>query len=313
MKISNDNKKFRKRLQKMKMSQIKQIYNNLKEPNKIHGGHIPSAKEKFAEIRFDRAVKQLGEATFKELGINISSMDELTIPQRLSVSARLLGKHGHACGITGQFTTRGPRPNTMWTQVLGYSMEELTPEHFILVDYDLNVLEGDGNPNPANIYHIDLYKRRPDIQSICHTHSLYCSALSMKKEPLTVAHVDTCSLFNDFAYLDSWPGLPFSYNEGELVADYLGDKRGIFMANHGFVATGLNVEHACFIAYCMEETAKLQLTAMGGLHSNDVIRKLNYEHGMEAHSFFDSQSSYMITWYYLLRSAYRQYKDFKIL
>ena len=57
-------------------------------------------------------------------------------------------------------------------------VQELTVDDFLLVDDKLNVLSGSGLPNKANLFHVHVYKQRPDMICLIHTHAPHAAALS---------------------------------------------------------------------------------------------------------------------------------------
>ena len=92
----------------------------------------------------------------------------------------------------------------------------------MLVNEDLEVLEGQGMPNPANRFHSWVYRARPDVNCIIHTHPTHVAALSMLEVPLQVSHMDLCPLYDDCAFLEAWPGVPVGNEEGEIISAALG-------------------------------------------------------------------------------------------
>lgn len=93
---------------------------------------------------------------------------------------------------------KAQRPNragtTFLTQRLGLGFDEITETNLLLVDKDLTVLEGTGMANPANRFHSWIYRARPDVNCIVHTHPLPCAALSMLEVPLQVSQMDIAPL-----------------------------------------------------------------------------------------------------------------------
>jgi L-fuculose-phosphate aldolase len=69
----------------------------------------------------------------------------------------------------------------------GLGFDEIRADNLLLVDDELNVLEGDGMPNPANRFHLWIYRTRPQVKSIVHTHAPHVSALSTIGVPLVVS------------------------------------------------------------------------------------------------------------------------------
>ncbi len=206
---------------------------------------------------------------------------EWTLRQKLALSARMLAREEHGSALAGQVTARGEAPGTMWTGRFGLGLEELRAADFLLVDDDLNVLEGDGMPNPANRFHLWVYRARADVNCIIHTHPPYTSALSMIGVPLHASHMDTALLYDDCAWLETWPGPPIGDGEGEMIATALGDKNAILLAHHGQLSASPRVEETAFRALFFERAARLQLLAMAA----GTIRDLPEDAGKHAHDY----------------------------
>ena len=197
-----------------------------------------------------------------EMGEHLRDRPVWSIPQKLGLTARILAADGHGSGIAGQITARGKAPDTMWTARFGLGLDEIRASDFLLVDNDLNVIEGAGMPNPSNRFHLWVYRARPDVMSIVHTHPPYVSALSMIGVPLIASHMDTAMFYEDCAWLPEWPGPPIGDEEGDLISNALGNKRAILLAHHGQLSAGDTVEQAAILAYHFEHAAKIQLHAM---------------------------------------------------
>ncbi len=105
-------------------------------------------------------------------------------------------------------TARGDKDNTFITMPFGYGFEDVREKDLILIDYDLNTLEGEGISNPAQRFQMWVYDKRPDVNCIIHAHSPHVSAYSMLDEPFQVAHMDAAFFNEDVAWLREWPGLP---------------------------------------------------------------------------------------------------------
>ena len=190
----------------------------------------------------------------------------------LTHCAWILSDEDHESGLAGQLTARGPRDNCYWTLPLGLAFGEATPGSWLLIDNDLKVLEGQGahgirEPNPATRFHLWVYRSRPDVNAIVHTHPPAASALAAAKVPVVVAHMDATPLFEDMVFLPEWPGLPTADREGELISARLGQAHALLLAHHGLLTAGRSVQEACFLAVFMERMARLQINAaaVGGV------------------------------------------------
>lgn len=189
--------------------------------------------------------------------------------EKVALTCRILFAKGHDSGLSGQITALD-EPGTFITQQLGYGFDEMTASNLLKVDEHLNVLEGDGMANPANRFHSWIYRARPDVRCIIHTHPIYTSALSMLEEPLKVSHMDACVLFEDVAFLPKWPGIPVGNDEGDIISKTLGDKHAALLAHHGLVVVGKSVEEACVIAVQFERAARLHMIAAAAGQIADI-------------------------------------------
>ncbi|AXK84525.1 aldolase [Nocardia farcinica] len=187
---------------------------------------------------------------------------EWTTRQKLALTCRALYDAGHDSGLAGQITARAEQPGTYYTQRLGLGFDEITDANLLLVDEDLQVLEGSGMANPANRFHSWIYRARPDVRCIVHTHPFHVAALSMLEVPLVVSQMDIAPLYDDCAFLPDWPGVPVGNEEGEIITAALGDKKAVLLAHHGHVVAGASIEEACSLAVLIERAAALQLAAM---------------------------------------------------
>src|SRR5262249_54680756 len=115
----------------------------------------------------------------------------------------------------------------------GLGLDEAAAGNLLLVDDDLNVIEGEGMPNPSNRFHLWIYRARPAIGAIMHTHPPHVSALSMIGVPLAVSHMDTSLFFEDCAWLREWPGTPAAKGEGGSFPKASADKKRSCLAIPG--------------------------------------------------------------------------------
>jgi L-fuculose-phosphate aldolase len=228
-----------------------------------------------------------------------------SIREKLALTCRILFDAGHDSGLAGQITARAENPGTYYTQPFGLGFDEITPSNLVLVDEDLNVMDRSGMANPANRFHSWVYRARPDVNCIIHTHPLHIATLSMLETPLVVSHMDTCPLFDDCAFLKDWPGIPVGNEEGEIISAALGDKRALLLSHHGQLVVGTTVEEACMLAILFERAAKMQLLALASGEIKPIPQKL----GSEAHDWISTAKRNQIAFAYYARRALRAHPD----
>jgi L-fuculose-phosphate aldolase len=217
--------------------------------------------------------------------------------EALALACRILAREGHESGLAGQVTARGDRPGTWWTLQFGYGFEEATPERMILVDEDLQPLEG-GRPNPGVRFHIWIYGKRPDVQAIIHTHAPFASALAATGQALKTIHMDSAMLHGT-AHLPEWPGVPVADDEGRIISGALGNAKTILLSNHGLLAAGSSVEESAYLAVFFERAARMQVRAMAAGGFKEVKPEL----AAEARDFLLQDSIVRATFAYWARRA----------
>src|SRR5207249_7435139 len=188
------------------------------------------------------------------------AVPSLSAPEALAAACRIRAREGHESGLAGQVTARAEQPGAWWTLQFGYGFEEATAERMVLVDEDLRPLQG-GRPNPGTRFHIWIYRKRPEVNAIIHTHAPYASALAATGQPLKTIHMDSAMLHGT-AHLAEWPGVPVADDEGRLISAALGGAKTILLANHGLLTAGSSAEGATYLAAFFGRGARTQLLSM---------------------------------------------------
>jgi L-fuculose-phosphate aldolase len=253
---------------------------------------------------FNLDKEQLIQQSFAQMDRHLQGTN-YTPAQKLALTCRILFDNGHDSGLAGQITVRGEKPRTYLTQRLGFGFNEICAGNLLLVNEDLEVLEGDGMANPANRFHSWLYRARPDVQCIIHTHAIHTAALSMLEVPLEISHMDNCVLYDDVAFLPKWPGVPVGNEEGELISQAIGNKRALLLAHHGLLIAASSIEEACILALAFERAARMQLLAM----SAGKIQPIDPNLGREAHDWILRGQRNAVGFAYYVRRSLRKSAD----
>ncbi|MBI4241477.1 MAG: aldolase [Candidatus Rokubacteria bacterium] len=225
---------------------------------------------------------------------------EWTVKQKIALTCRILAGEGHESALAGQITARAEL-GTFWALRFGLGFDEATASSLLRVDDDLRRVEGEGMPNPSNRFHLWIYRARPDVNCIIHTHPPHVSALSMLGEELIVSHMDTSMFYEDCAFLPEWPGVPIGDEEGEIISRALGDKRAVLLAHHGQLVACSTVEEAAVMAVFFERAARLQLMA----RAVAPIRPVRPELAREAHDYRLKSRPVGATFHYFARRVLR--------
>jgi len=252
----------------------------------------------------DKTNKGTASNSIEEQISNSIADRDWTVSLKIALSCRKLAIEGHAQTLAGHVTARGEN-GTIWANQLLGGFATLCQSTVIRVNDNLDVIEGNGIPNPGMRFHQWVYKARPDINSIVHTHPPYTSALAMTGKELVVAHMDATMFYNDCAYLAEWPGVPLADKEGQIISEALGNKKSILLANHGLLTTGKTLEEAVYLAIQFERAARLQLLA----ESIGKIKTIKEEYAQEAHDFLLSEGVVLGQFYSWADQLYKEQPD----
>jgi L-fuculose-phosphate aldolase len=136
----------------------------------------------------------------------------------------------------------------------------LTTGDIVAVDLDGNLVEGSARPPFEFHIHSEIYRVRPDVHAVMHTHPQWSTFLTMVGAPYRAVYAQG-ALLGDIPLVDS----PLSINTrpmGERVAATLGAGSAVLLKSHGAVVAGSDVV-ACFaLAAYLEENAYRQYMAM---------------------------------------------------
>ncbi|KAK6825111.1 class II Aldolase [Apiospora arundinis] len=111
------------------------------------------------------------------------------------------------------------------------------------------------------LIHSAIHKRRPgDIHAICHAHTDAGRAWSVFARPLDMLSQDICNFHDAHAVYASYGGIVFAADEGERIADALGDRnKGAILMNHGLLTVGATVDEAGFMFGLLDRGCRHQL------------------------------------------------------
>ncbi len=165
----------------------------------------------------------------------------------------------------------------------GIRFSTLKPSHLLILDLDGSVLEGNLKPSLDAIFHIAVYKARPDVGGIVHTHSPYATSFACSGKPvlpLIMSMVITVGGSADVAPF-AFPG---TQELGENVVKGLGKKNATLMEQHGVLAVGKDLSRALSVASTLENIAQIQHLcelrgALNPLDGNTISRGIEFEKG----------------------------------
>lgn len=155
----------------------------------------------------------------------------------------------------GNVSGRDPETGLVVIKPSGVLFEDLTPANMAIVDLDGNIVEATHGPSTDTASHLSIYRRRPDIRGIVHTHSNYATAFAAVGRPIPVCLTAIADEFG--AAIPCAPYVRIGDQEiGETVVRHIGASPAILMGQHGVFTIGKTVQKALKAAVMVEDVAK---------------------------------------------------------
>jgi L-fuculose-phosphate aldolase len=186
---------------------------------------------------------------------------EAALRHDLLYAYHILDADGQASGIAGHLTARLPGADRFWSHCWGIGFDEVRAEGLIEADFDLRTIRGEGRVNPTLHIHTRIYRARPDVGCIVHTHGKAGVALGCAGMVLETITQTGAIFHDDIALFDEFHGIVLDTDEGDAIAAALGPRRGLLLKNHGALVVGANVAEACIGMTVLEWAADVQLRA----------------------------------------------------
>jgi len=182
------------------------------------------------------------------------------LKDKLIMANKILDAEGLAKPL-GHISVRIPNTETfLITRNVAPGMSVL--DDILVCNIDGKVIEGKYSRTFSEVViHSEIYKKRKDIQSVAHTHSLHVIALSMTETPILPASFEAIELgpgpiaiYKKIAFIDK----PEQASE---ICDLLGPNKAVMLKGHGAVIVGKSIEETTILSYKLELAARLQLLA----------------------------------------------------
>jgi len=189
-------------------------------------------------------------------------MDDLvTLRDKVATSCNILAIEGHWDNILGHVSARIPGEDAILMKPHSYGFEEIRPYHIIKVDLNGNKIEGDYERHSEVFIHTEIYKSRPDVNCVIHSHPPYATAFASLGQRLRAVSHEGSIFFDGLPLFDYTTVLIRTPELGVKLAGTLEGFRAVLMKNHGSTVVAESVETATLYAIFLEKACRIQLLA----------------------------------------------------
>ncbi len=176
-------------------------------------------------------------------------------------AARSMAALGINQGSAGNISVRAGDAMLITPSAIPY--DDITPEMVALMplDGEYGAWEGPKRPSSEWRFHLDIFRARPEIGAIVHTHAPYATAIAMTRRDIPPCHY-MITRFGG-ATVRCAPYAVFGTAALSTVAlAALENRKACLLANHGFIATGATLEAAMAAAVELEALAKQYILSL---------------------------------------------------
>ncbi|MFC7485477.1 class II aldolase/adducin family protein [Knoellia sp. CPCC 206453] len=183
---------------------------------------------------------------------------------RLTAALRIFGRLGFGEGISGHISVRDPEHrDRFWVNPFGVSFKLMTPSDLICVDASGAVVEGKHRVNPsAFVIHAAIHERNPEAEAAAHAHTVNSRALGALERVLEPLDQESAAFYEDHVLYTGYEGPSVSLEQGQDIADHLGDAKAILLKHHGLITVGSTLEAAIHWFLTFDSCAEVQLAAL---------------------------------------------------
>jgi len=199
-------------------------------------------------------------------GHNLTAPAERETREQLAACYRIFARRDMDDSIFTHLSARVPGTTDRFLFIpFGMLFEEVTASNLLDVDIEGRPVSAPGQPvNPAGwIVHRTVYEAVPQASCVMHLHTVTGTAVSAQRKGLLPVNQFGVTYFGKIAYHDyDGPGLR-PEEQRNFVAN-LGDKRMMFLRNHGTLTWGHSIAEAFTLMHNLERTCEIQIAAQAG-------------------------------------------------
>ena len=181
----------------------------------------------------------------------------------LAALYRITDVYGWTDTINTHMSARIPgEPTAFLINNYGDLFHEITASSLVKLDLDGTVYSKDGSFNAAGFtIHSGVYKARPDVNCVMHTHTRAGTGISVLKKGLRPISQDALAVLDEVVYHEY--GMPTSQEECDALGVSCQQGSCVVLRNHGLLSVGATIPAALRRLYMMERACEVEIIARG--------------------------------------------------
>lgn len=187
-------------------------------------------------------------------------MDE-NYKERLVQAGKRMLHSGLTVETWGNISLRDPHSGRIYLTPSGMDYDRCTPEDMVVFDLEGNLLEGMRKPTCEWELHLRIYRERPEVNAVLHTHPIDSLVFACLREEIPLIIDEAAQALGDVVRVAQY-ALPGTPELAENCIAALGRRaNACLLQSHGAVCVGDSIDRAFRVATVLEMTAKVYYMA----------------------------------------------------
>jgi L-fuculose-phosphate aldolase len=173
-------------------------------------------------------------------------------------TGRKLYKQNLTIGTWGNISVLDSETGLVYIKPSGMDYNEINLEDIVVVDKKGRIVEGFRKPSIEMPMHLSIYNARKDVRAIVHYHPIYSSVLAVTGSSLPGICEDFVQIVGEKVLCAKY-ALPGSEELAKNAVVSLGNRKAVFLLNHGTLCVGKDIKEAMKVCYVVEKTAHIYI------------------------------------------------------
>jgi len=171
-------------------------------------------------------------------------------------TGRELYKQNLTVRTWGNISVLDSNTDLVYIKPSGIEYNEIEAKDIVVLEKKGKIVEGTKNPSIETPMHLAIYNTRNDVGAIIHYHPIYSSVLAVTGLSLPGICEDFVQLVGNKVVCAKY-GLPGSKELAKNAVIALGERKAVFLLNHGTLCVGRDMKEAMKVCYVVEKTAHI--------------------------------------------------------
>lgn len=182
--------------------------------------------------------------------------------QILILAAQNLARQGYLVATGGNLSLRTSDKKAFVITPSNFDYFQMKLDDVCVLDFELNIIEGEIKPSIESSMHCEIYKKRPDVNVIIHTHQLYASTLAIINSPIPALYDEQVRFLGKSVQVIPYAPSGTVFLKNNIARFVKNHHNAYILKNHGAICFGVDVDRAIHNIQLLEKCAITYLLAL---------------------------------------------------